>query len=410
MPRTIARTAQVLLLAVASIATVGVAPAQANPRPVISSLSPSTGPVGTNVLVSGDHFRGTKSVSFNGTRAASFRILSRREIRATVPPGASTGPVEVRRANQTATSPGPFVVESSADLWLEVEESSDPVVAGSTLTYTVFVNNAGPLPASDTNVVDVLPSEVMFKSASDGGSYDPNTRRVTWHVGTVGADASVTIQLTVLPIHPEFPMTNVVSATTSSTDPGSPNDVEIDTTVDPEPGVRYVSVRDGGLTPSFRKVGLGETVQWDFFGPSTHEITDAHGLGLLDSGLRTPIDTYRFTFGQSAEIRTKDLAAFPLNNGKIVIPVQVDPPTGSETTSFLVRWALNEPPSGMVEDVQIKRPGGRWAHWHRGETTTLQVLFTPDAGPGVYSFRSRLRNPGDDARSRFGPPVSITVA
>jgi uncharacterized repeat protein (TIGR01451 family) len=314
-------------------------------------------------------------------------------------------------ARETATSSSDFTVQGpGADLWLQLDESADPIVAGSVLTYTVAVNDAGPGPAVGTTLVDTLPPDVMFASASDGGTYDAATGTVTWDVGTIDAGASATRQLDVRPVHPEYPMSNSASATTSSPDPGSPNSNSIDTTVNPEPGVHYISVRDGGVTPSFHRVALGDTVQWDFFGPSAHEITDAHGLGLFDTGLRSPIDTYRFKFDQSAEIRTKDLDAFPLNTGKLVVPVQVAPGSGDQTTAFQVTWALTQPQAGMVDDIQIKRPGGQWGHWMGGQTTTLQSAFTPDAGPGTYAFRSRLRNMTNGAKSRFGPPVSITVA
>ena len=393
MARKMAGIAPLLLLLTGSLSALGVAPAQATGRVVISGLSPASGPVGTEVLVSGDHLRGTKSVSFNGTAATAFRVLSRRELRATVPAGATTGPVSVSRRSETATSSESFDVETTADLSLHVDQSSNPVVAGTPLTYTVVLTNAGPDPATSTTIVDALPAEAEFGSATDGGSYDQNAGSVTWDIGTLESGASVSRELAVRPIHPELPMSNVVSATTFSLDPGSPNAVETDTTVDPEPGVHYVAVRDGGLTPRFHRVAL-----------------DAHGLGLLDTGMHSPIDTYRFTFDQSAEIRTSDLPAFPLNNGKLVVPVQVGPASGGETTTFTVTWALTEPPPGLAEDIQIKRPGAGWSHWQHNETTTLQAPFTPDAGPGTYSFRSRMRNPSQGTHSRFGPPISITVS
>ncbi|MDP9295658.1 MAG: IPT/TIG domain-containing protein [Actinomycetota bacterium] len=410
-----ARIGSMFFLLLVGIVTLGGTPAQAKPHPSISGFSPTSGLAGTRVLISGQDFQGTNSVSFNGIRSTSINVISHTKVRATVPSDATTGPIRLVRGNQTVASTSNFVVQASsadlwADLWLEVDASADPIVAGSVLTYTLSVNNAGPDPADGTTLVDSLPADVIFTSASDGGTYDAGTGEVTWNVGTVDAGASATRHLDVRPIHPEYPMSNSVSATTSSTDPGSPNSDSVDTTVNPEAGVHYISVRDAGVTPSFHEVALGETVQWDFFGPSAHEITDSHGLGLFDTGLRSPIDMYRFTFNQSAEIRTKDLDAFPLNTGKLVVPVEVTPASGSQTATFLVTWALAQPPAGIVDDVQIKRPGGAWVPWVRGETTTLQAPFAPDAGPGTYSFRSRIRNVTNGTRSRFGSPVPIAVS
>jgi hypothetical protein len=169
-------------------------------------------------------------------------------------------------------------------------------------------------------------------------------------------------------------------------------------------------VSDSGSTPFYRGLALGETVQWDFLGPSDHEITDSHGLGYLDTGLHSPVSYASFTFKLSAELRTKDLDAFPLNLGKITVPPRVTPSTGTTTDSFLVVWALQQPPTNIVEDVQIKRPGGSWVHWRHRQSTRLQDQFVPDAGPGTYAFRSRIRNVSNHAVSRFGPPVTIAVS
>jgi hypothetical protein len=231
---------------------------------------------------------------------------------------------------------------------------------------------------------------------------------VTWGVGTVNAGDSVSGQIVITPIHP-YPggITTTATATTATTDPTTPDTASDTTVVASEPGVQYVAVRDSGLTPTFRKIPLGGTLQWDFFGPSVHEITDAHGLGLIDSGPVSPIAYYRYTFHLSAEIRTMDVG-FPNNNGKIVIPPVVQPSSGTPLTQFSVTWADQPLPSGIVEDVQVRRPNGSWVSFAHG-TTLLGTTFTPDEGVGTYSFRDRIRSDVTGDHSRFGPPVPITV-
>lgn len=56
---------------------------------------------------------------------------------------------------------------------------------GSLMTYTLYYNNFGSISASNVVVQDTLPSNVEFESASDSGTYDPATRKVTWNVGSV---------------------------------------------------------------------------------------------------------------------------------------------------------------------------------------------------------------------------------
>jgi uncharacterized repeat protein (TIGR01451 family) len=404
-----------LLLAIFSSGVLLVAaPAQAGiPHPTISGFSPTQGPIGTGVRIFGTDFQGASTVDFNGTPATPVDLVSHTEIDVGVPQGATTGRIHVVHGQETATSPSSFTVTTgfaAADLSLSVTESADPVVADTPLTYTLSVQDADNNDASGAVLTDTLPAETRFSSASSSGSFDAGTRVVTWDLGTVPRLSRVTRTLTIEPIHPEAPMTNVAHVDSSSNDPSSGNNTaSTTTTVNPEPGVHYFSVRDGGITPSFHDVALGETVQWDFFGPSAHRIIDSHGLGYLDTGLHAPIDTWRFTFNQSAEFRTKDLDTFPLNTNKIVVPVQTSPSVGTPSTTFLVTWALAAPPTGLGVDVQIKRPGGVWQHWRRFQTTRLSDSFVPDTGLGTYSFRTRMRNAANTSRSRFGPPVPITV-
>jgi uncharacterized repeat protein (TIGR01451 family) len=301
----------------------------------------------------------------------------------------------------------PALAQGTADLSVSISAPGS-VTADQPLTFTLKVKNAGPDPAKHTHVFDPLPPDVILDAMSEGGAFDPATDRVIWREGTLAPSASLSEWATVTPIHPGT-VTDEARTTTSSIDPTTPDRASSQVTVQAEPGVEYISVRDTGVVPSFRDVPLGGVLQWDFFGPSVHQITDSQGLGFLDTGAIEPLNYSRFTFDVSGEIRTKDLDTFPANTGKIVIPVQVAPASGTVSSAFTVTWALSAPPAGLVEDVQIKRPGVAWTGWRRGQSTLLADIFQPDAGPGTYAFRSRLRNSVTGAFSRFGPPVTIEV-
>jgi hypothetical protein len=80
------------------------------PAPTISSFSPSSGPVGTSVTISGSGLSGATSVSFAGTPASAFKVSSATQITATVPSGAGTGPIAVTTPGGTATSTSNFTV------------------------------------------------------------------------------------------------------------------------------------------------------------------------------------------------------------------------------------------------------------------------------------------------------------
>jgi len=81
--------------------------------PVISSFSPTSGSIGTSVIVTGTNFTGTTAVAFNGA-AASFVISSATQITAVVPGAATTGPITIATAGGTAQSGANFTVQGGA--------------------------------------------------------------------------------------------------------------------------------------------------------------------------------------------------------------------------------------------------------------------------------------------------------
>ena len=86
--------------------TVEAAPA----APTITSFTPTAGPIGTIVTITGTKFCGTTTVKFNATTATSVTVNSATSITATVPTGATTGKISVTNTIGTATSAADFVV------------------------------------------------------------------------------------------------------------------------------------------------------------------------------------------------------------------------------------------------------------------------------------------------------------
>lgn len=82
------------------------------PAPTITSFTPTSGPVGTGVTITGTDLTGATSVRFNGT-AASYAVNSSTQITATVPGAATTGQISVTTAGGTATSSTSFTVTQS---------------------------------------------------------------------------------------------------------------------------------------------------------------------------------------------------------------------------------------------------------------------------------------------------------
>ncbi|PYX38993.1 MAG: hypothetical protein DMG75_02260 [Acidobacteria bacterium] len=78
--------------------------------PTISSFSPTRGPVGTSVVISGNSLLQTTKVTFGGVKATSVTMISNTHVTAVVPSGAKTGKIAVTTAGGTASSSAVFTV------------------------------------------------------------------------------------------------------------------------------------------------------------------------------------------------------------------------------------------------------------------------------------------------------------
>ena len=78
--------------------------------PVITSFSPTSGKVNTQVVIQGSGLTGASQVTFGGVKATIFTVNSGSQVTATVPTGAKTGRIAITTAGGTAVSAGTFTV------------------------------------------------------------------------------------------------------------------------------------------------------------------------------------------------------------------------------------------------------------------------------------------------------------
>jgi hypothetical protein len=106
--------------------------------PTVTGISPTPGPAGSTVTISGTNFTGATAVMFGTTAATSFTVNSANSITATVPAG--TGTVDVIVTNGVGSSPataadqftyGPGVATHFA------VNAATPATAGNPLSFTV---------------------------------------------------------------------------------------------------------------------------------------------------------------------------------------------------------------------------------------------------------------------------------
>jgi hypothetical protein len=115
--------------------TTGVVQAAAG-APTITSFAPTSGAVGTSVVITGTNFSGATSVTFNGT-SASFTVDSGTQITATVPTGATTGKIAVTTPSGTVTSSTNFTVTGTATI-TSFTPTFGPIGTTVTITGTNF--------------------------------------------------------------------------------------------------------------------------------------------------------------------------------------------------------------------------------------------------------------------------------
>ena len=80
------------------------------PAPTISSFAPTSGFVGTSVVINGTNLSSVTGVQFNGIPASVWKIVSATQLSATIPLGATTGPIKVSTPTTSATSSASFTI------------------------------------------------------------------------------------------------------------------------------------------------------------------------------------------------------------------------------------------------------------------------------------------------------------
>jgi len=145
------------------------------PVPTLSSFNPSSGKVGTTVVLSGTGFRPTPSANtlrFTGPNstwvAASVSAASSTSLTVTVPTGAVTGPLQVTTSGGTAISSGYFIVLPTQDFTLVVEPSTATAIAGTSVNLKVSTVTTGGYTGLTTLSTGSMPTGVT-------GTFTPPT-------------------------------------------------------------------------------------------------------------------------------------------------------------------------------------------------------------------------------------------
>lgn len=138
------------------------------PAPTISSFTPTSAAVGATVTINGNNFTGATAVSFGGTAAASYIVMSPTVITAVVAAGA-TGAVQVTTLGGTATSAGFLLLPTIASFTPTSAGGGTTVtINGSGFTGATAVSIGGVAATSYTVVSSTQITAVVSAAAANG--------------------------------------------------------------------------------------------------------------------------------------------------------------------------------------------------------------------------------------------------
>lgn len=116
-------------------------------RPTVTSFVPALGPVGAVVTVVGPNLAEVTSVQFNGV-ATAVTPVSATSLRATVPPGATSGLITLLTQASSVNSLTRFTVTPPSDLQIPAVTTPSTAATGQALSVGTTVRNTGGSPVA----------------------------------------------------------------------------------------------------------------------------------------------------------------------------------------------------------------------------------------------------------------------
>jgi plastocyanin len=155
------------------------------------------------------------------------------------------------------------------------------------------------------------------------------------------------------------------------------------------------------------KIALGDGVRWHN-GTNTDHSATANNFSLFNffmpGGANTT--TSAFVFQRAGKYTYRCVVHPTQMKGTVSVKMRATPTTGTRNTTFLIRAALSNAPSGFIHDIQMRKVGSSFASWR---STTLQTASFAPPSTGAFEFRARLRKTSDGTATGYSPALRITV-
>jgi uncharacterized repeat protein (TIGR01451 family) len=143
------------------------------------------------------------SLDTGATGSVSFTV----QINNTLPSGviaiantATIATISTETTTSNNSSSTSTAVTAQPDLAITKTDGVTSVLAGDALAYTISYQNKGNQAAAGVTIVDTLLNGITYVSSSPSGTYDADTRTVTWNIGALtdfNTPHVITVQATV---------------------------------------------------------------------------------------------------------------------------------------------------------------------------------------------------------------------
>lgn len=347
----------------------------------------------------------------------------------------------------TVTANANTTVNPEIDLSITKSDSDDPVDRGDQLIYVLDIENSGPSPATNVEVVDTLPVGVTFVSATGGTVTPPanGSRDVTIDLGTMAAGATRQVSITVS-INNDAPETLTNTASVGSTETTNGFEPDLTNNTDDEstsvtPAIDLAIVKTDSADPVNAGNDLVYTLVITNNGPST--ATDVSLTDTLPAGVTfTNVTTTQGSVSHNAGVVSGNLGSLaPQASATVTITVGVNP-DASGTLNNTASVSANEDDINnennsdseatviqRIADLEITKTGSRNEVTtgsslvytidvtNMGPSTATSVVVT-DMLPADVSFVSgttslgTLSNDGNEVTVNIGtlaPDASATI-
>lgn len=298
-----------------------------------------------------------------------------------------------------------------ADLSITKVGSPDPVLQNTTLTYTLTITNNGLQNATIVNVLDTLPAQVTFVSAtaSNGGTCNSIVGAVSCSLGTVLNGATVTVTIVTTATTPSLAV-NTAAVTSLTADPDLTNNTaSFTSTIEFPNSVRLNSFT---ATPSSRGTmlswnsggelrNLGFNVYRDVNGAKIRlnsSLIAGSALLMRDTVEQHAAKTYRWVDNSPAAGSSYWIEDIDLNGTRTLHgPISVDSLSANAASNANV---IASPRSAMIQDLATQ------AKLASRADVAMAASTTP-----IARVREALANPKPSATSReFGFQLAASPA